>query len=123
MIHFAYPNVAQGSFLGCGRYVAWPAAQPPPPGYSAATITEVTNPQAVYAAALDLAPALRTMEDTALVYERRDRAEQDYRGDSLDLAYLLATIHCAWPLRLGTESYGGDIWCTGRITYLAAQPW
>ena len=68
MIHFAYPNVAHGTFLGCGRYVAWPAAQPPPQGYSVATIIEATNPQAVYAAALDLAPALHTMEDTALVY-------------------------------------------------------
>ena len=120
MIHFAYPNVAQGQFLGCGRYGAWPAEQTPPPGYHVATITEVTNPQAVYAAAQVLAPALRTMEVTALVYERRDRAEHDYRGDSLDLAYLLATILCAWPLRLGNESFPGDIWCTGRITYLAA---
>ena len=123
MIHFAYPNVAQGQFLGCGRYGAWPAEQTPPPGYHMATITEVTNPQAVYAAAQVLAPALRTMEVTALVYERRDRAEHDYRGDSLDLAYLLATIHCAWPLRLGHESAPGDIWCTGRITYLAGQAW
>jgi tetratricopeptide (TPR) repeat protein len=123
MIHFAYPNVAQGKFLGCGRYVAWPAAQPPPRGYHVAMITEATNPQAVYAAALDLAPALRAIEDTALVYERRDRAEQDYRGDSLDLAYFLATIHCVWPLRLGNGSHHGDIWCTGRITYLAGQPW
>lgn len=123
MIHFAYPNVAQGTFLGCGRYGVWPAEQTPPPGYHVATITEVTNPQAVYAAAQWLAPALRTMEDTALVYERRDRTEQAYRGDSLDLAYLLATIHCAWPLRLGNESAPGDIWCTGRITYLAGQAW
>jgi tetratricopeptide (TPR) repeat protein len=123
MIHFAYPNVAQGTFLGCGRYVAWPAAQPPPQGYTGAMSIESTNPQAVYAAALQLAPELRTMEDTALVYERRDRAEQEYRGDSLDLAYLLATIHCAWPLRLSNGSDHGDIWCTGRITYLAGQPW
>lgn len=123
MIHFAYPNVAQGQFLGCGRYVAWPAEQTPPPGYHVATITEVTNPQAVYAAAQWLAPALRPLEDTALVYERRDRTEQAYRGDSLDLAYLLATIHCAWPLRLDNASAPGDIWCTGRITYLAGQPW
>jgi len=123
MIHFAYPNVAQGQFLGCGRYGAWPAEQTPPPGYHVATITEVTNPQAVYAAAQVLAPALRTMEVTALVYERRDRAEHDYRGDSLDLAYLLATIHCAWLLRLGNERAPGDIWCTGRITYLAGQAW
>jgi tetratricopeptide (TPR) repeat protein len=123
MIHFAYPNVAHGTFLGCGRYVAWPSAQPPPQGYHVATITEATNPQAVYAAALHLAPELHTMEDTALVYERRDRAEQQYRGDSLDLAYLLATIHCACPLRLDTSSDQGDIWCTGRITYPTGRPW
>jgi tetratricopeptide (TPR) repeat protein len=123
MIHFAYPNVAHGTFLGCGRYGAWPAAQPPPPGYAVATSIASTNPQAVYAAALQLAPELRTMEDTTLVYERRDRAEQDYRGDSLDLAYLLATIHCAWPLRLGNGSDHGDIWCTGRVVYLTGQPW
>jgi hypothetical protein len=109
MIHFAYPNVAQGQFLGCGRYVAWPAEQTPPPGYHVGTLTEATNPQAVYAAAQLLTPAWRTMEDTALVYERRDRAEHDYRGDSLDLAYLLAIIHCAWPLRFGNESSPSDI--------------
>jgi tetratricopeptide (TPR) repeat protein len=123
MIHFAYPNVAQGQFLGCGRYVAVPAEAPAPPGYTVATLTEVTNPQAVYAAAQALAPALRTMEVTALVYERRDRAAHAYRGDSLDLAYLLATLSCVWPLRLDLGSAPGDIWCTGRITYLAGHPW
>jgi tetratricopeptide (TPR) repeat protein len=123
MIHFAYPNVAQGQFLGCGRYVAVPAEAPAPPGYTVATLTEVTNPQAVYAAALALAPALRTMEVTALVYERRDRAAHAYRGDSLDLAYLLATLSCVWPLRLDHGSAPGDMWCTGRITYLAGHPW
>ena len=123
MIHFAYPNVAQGQFLGCGRYVAVPAEAPAPPGYTVATLTEVTNPQAVYAAAQALAPALRMMEVTALVYERRDRAAHAYRGDSLDLAYLLATLSCAWPLQLDHESAPGDIWCTGRITYLAGHPW
>ena len=123
MIHFAYPNVVQGQFLGCGRYVALPAETPAPPGYAVATLTEVTNPQAVSAAAQALAPALRTMEYTALVYERRDRAEHAYRGDSLDLAYLLATLSCAWPLRLDKGGDTGDIWCTGRITYLAGHPW
>lgn len=123
MRHFAYPNVAQGQFLGCGRYLPWPAEQTPPPGYHVATLTEVTNPQAVYATAQHLAPELRTMEYTALVYEQRDRAEHDYRGDSLDLAYLLATLSCVWPLQGDNRHDRGDIWCTGRITYLAGQPW
>lgn len=122
MKHFAYPNVSFGAYLGCGRYVSWPRAQEPPAGYTPA-LADVSAPQVLNRAIQDLAPVLRSLEHDTRIYERRDPADQRYRGDSLNLAYLLVSLSGVWPLQLPWASGPGDIWCTGIITYAENAPW
>ncbi len=109
MLRFVYPNAAAEKFLGCGRYeVSFPndkagiePVTPDTPG-----IAEI------HAAALKFAPGLS--HAGKVIYETKDSPSEVYQGDSLDLAYFLAMIHCS---RQADLPYKGncDIWCTGSI--------
>jgi len=116
--HFAYPNVKQGQFVGCGRYTVFPFNQTPEKGYS------ISEPQSVNIAqiregALLLAPEISRSKQ--VVHESRDASEQKYIGDSLDLAYLLSLINRSRPLKSIFKKYG-DIWCTGCIDLNGKRP-
>ena len=108
MTRFAYPNVRASRFAGCGRYAVFFEATPEP-GYEEA-IPESSTISEVMDAILMLAP--ESSDAKRVVYETADDPDETYRGDSLDLAYLLAAIHCHRPLR---SEIAGDIWCTGSL--------
>lgn len=131
MMHFAYPNIGRDPkdntklyFIGCGRYLSLLPEQVPNNTYTLA------NPQqdfadvcSVQSAACFLARELwASTARKALVYETRDQSSPRYHGHSLELAYLLAFIRCARPLRLEQTGLSGDIWCTGTITCVADKP-
>lgn len=46
------------------------------------------------------------------VFEKRDRPEESYAGNSLHLAYVLAYISCHREVKMVCS---GDVWCTGKI--------
>jgi hypothetical protein len=119
MRHIAYPNVHQGQFACCVRYLSLPPHQAPGPSYHQA------NPRT---------PHLKVVHDAmqALVPERTDqlaqdtlgqvyeRADQDgvWQGTSLDLAYFLALVRCSRPCVLEAYAGLGDVWCTGELDVL-----
>ena len=120
MIRFAYPNVKANAslFIGCGRYAIFAIGEQPAEGYDVAR-PDTGSREDIREAALQFAPE-RSRSTSRVVYEIQDEPEQVYRGESLDLAYLLALINCAKPFRLDVS--GNDIWCTGRISFAGEQP-
>jgi tetratricopeptide (TPR) repeat protein len=121
MIHFAYPNIRSGKeFIGCGRFIvaddlpgsAYHLADPDSPN-----ITEIRT------VAENLVPDI--ISSIRHIFEKRDAPSIQYRGDSLDLAYLLAYINTAWSLKEGySTERNTDIWCTGAIDIKDRQhPW
>jgi len=121
MIHFAYPNIKEANnFIGCGRYIVsddipseeYDLADPDSPNMTEIrTVTENMVPDIV--------------SSNLQIYEKRDKPDQNYRGESLDLAYLLAYINTAWPLKKNEFTERNfDIWCTGAIDIKEMQnPW
>jgi len=110
VIRFAYPNVAKGQFIGCGRYLAHSSRQVLDSRYKVAE-PKAQNVSKIMAAAALLAP----VSQEAIVYEMQDEPAHGYQGDSLDFAFFLAQISCSRRLRLDSVSDSRDIWCTGRI--------
>ena len=109
MRHFAFPNVEilNHSFIGCGRYTA--AFDVPGAGYSL-PVSIVINK-----ATVERAVSLLTCETASTgknIYEKKDRSEKKYVGESMHLAYFLALIHCSRSLK---HTWKTDIWCTGSI--------
>ena len=109
MTHFAFPNVEvlHAAFIGCGRYLAAPSA--PGADYTAPTSVIINQ------AAADRAIALLTHEAAssgACLYEKKDRPDKKYVGESMHLAYFLASCH---RLRRLHRAWPRDIWSSGRI--------
>ena len=109
MTHFAFPNVEvlHAAFIGCGRYLAAPSA--PGADYTAPTSVIINQ------AAADRAIALLTHEAAssgACLYEKKDRPDKKYVGESMHLAYFLASCHRLRRLR---RAWPRDIWSSGRI--------
>ncbi len=110
MFHFAYPNKGRGKeFIGCGRYVALSYENMPEQGYKPAK-PDSKNISKITTAASLLVP---DSSDTGKgIYEIKDTPDEVYRGDSQDLAYLLALISRSKSVR---SDIPNDIWCTGSI--------
>jgi WD40 repeat protein len=114
MHHFAYPNTKdrEGTFIGCGRYVAFfPEKLPEGQGYEQAAPKVVKLTGTVYPTASRLAP--ESSASRKKIYERKDTPSEKYFGNSQNLAYLLALISRSRSLKW--EGIPGDIWCTGGI--------
>jgi len=52
-----------------------------------------------------------------VIFEKKDRPDIKYRGNSADLAYLLAHINRSHQLAFPNLNYAGDIWCTGIVKF------
>ncbi len=114
MLHFAYPNINEREqrFLGCGRYVALHADDAPVGSdYEPAAPKVITLTTKVYTAATLLSP--ESSVSTRKIYERKDRPEEKYFGNSQNLAYLLALINRSRAWRF--PEIPGDVWCTGSV--------
>ena len=111
MIRFAFPNVEilNGEFIGCGRYLA--AADPPGAPYSP-PVSVIINKATVTRALSLLIYEAGSAEKR--VYERKDRSDKKYVGESMHLAYFLAQLNCSRSFHY--KKWSGDIWCTGSIT-------
>jgi tetratricopeptide (TPR) repeat protein len=116
MVHFAYPNIKRGQFVGCGRFIVFEADQQLK-GYNIAT-PESSTLQDVIESASILAP--ERSDPGQLIYEKNDHDGFNYLGDSLDLAYLLVRISRSRTLQLTIGKR--DIWCTGCIELLGERP-
>src|SRR5262249_62145985 len=79
----------------------------------------------VHEAVEDLAPecvAQLFQSPSARLYETADREDRPWQGSSLDLAYLLALIHCCRSFMFDDAVEVGDVWCTGAIQLKERQP-
>jgi hypothetical protein len=114
MIHFAYPNadIMKSEFIGCGRYIA---SEKQPDKYKLPS--KIYNKTKLIAAAEILAH--ESFETDRIIYEKKDRPESVYMGESKNLAYLLAMISRSRELRLKLST---DIWCTGSIDVINDEP-
>ncbi len=116
MIHLAYPNILQpDEFIGCGRYHSLPldhSPEAPVPGYRRAE-SHTGDIDHLLRAIEHFAPDYGMQHPP--VYQQENGRDSEYGGRSLELAYLLAAIHCVRRLRLETTGLVGDLWCTGRI--------
>jgi hypothetical protein len=128
MIHLAYPNVEPVArkyvFRACVRYLSVSLSESPPQGYRPAS-PQSPNLKEVHEAAEDLAPECTVslfQQATARLYEKADTSDRTWQGSSLDLAYLLALIHCGRPLVFDNLEEVGDVWCTGAIQLKERQP-
>ncbi len=121
MIHFAYPNVIprDSEFIGCGRFASFLPGNIPKKEYKKA-ILETPNRKAVMRAAALLASD--SFKSEKIIYELKDEPDRTYRGDSMDLAYLLSYISCSRKLRLQRSKKRTDIWCTGCVSIAGATP-
>ncbi|NJL60305.1 MAG: hypothetical protein HC887_12400 [Desulfobacteraceae bacterium] len=118
-IHFAYPNVMPPNFIGCGRFAVLKQGNALPPDYCKA-VFNTPNKKIVNRAISLLAPD--AFRSDRVICEIRDEPDQNYRGDSMDLAYLLSFIRCSRKLRFENDSQAGDLWCTGMIGMEGAIP-
>lgn len=90
MIHFAFPNVEilNAKFIGCGRYVV---AQDDPGANYTPPSSIIINRATVERAVSLLAYESGTNGDK--IYEKKDRVDKKYVGESMHLAYFLAFIN------------------------------
>ena len=121
MIHLAYPNVESAAgqyvFRACVRYLSLPASQQAPEEYRPAS-PRTLNLKEIHEAVEELAPeCAEPFSDptAARLYEKADVLGRAWQGSSLDLAYLLALVHCGRSLVLEHIADVGDVWCTGAI--------
>ena len=117
MTRFAYPNVnslKEGKFLGCGRYFSADAENAPAENCGIVELN-IPSKSEVNLAVLKLAP--ESVESKKVVYETRDAADQAYKGESLDLAYVLTAVGRTRPIKQKIHSFSGDrdVWATGAI--------
>ncbi len=111
--HFAYPNVLPRSniYIGCGRYAVFPPEKEPDIAYQEVLEAPMTPNRNLLARALQLL-AVERYHSRNRLFHIQDQTEHIYQGDSLDLAWLLAQIHCSRNLCCPVN---GDIWCTGIL--------
>jgi hypothetical protein len=128
MIHLAYPNVepvaGEYVFRACVRYLSLASSQTPPQGYRPAS-PHTPNLKEIYEAVEELAPDCAEslfQRSSARLYEKADSFDRTWQGSSLDLAYLLALIHCGRSLVFDNAAEVGDVWCTGTIQLKERQP-
>ncbi|PID58867.1 hypothetical protein CSB45_02385 [candidate division KSB3 bacterium] len=113
MTYFVYPNIKRSQFIGCGRYLACEYA---PEGCEEAQ-PFVSDIAELKEAALAMAPE---HEGSAKrVFQQCSSSEDFFLGDSQDLAYLLALVHCSRQVHPGLPE---NIWCTGTIEFNAHGP-
>jgi len=117
MHRFAYPNVIpqQSEFIGCGRYLAIPADQAGMGDSAVKDGPETPDLSHLRRSIETLAP--ESYDSEKIIFERKDRPEKTYRGNSADLAFLLAHISRARSLVFPDTHYTGDIWCTGIVKF------
>lgn len=117
-MRFAYPNVSQEKFIGCGRYVALlPKEVPEEEGYELATSKTRNLIQDVYSVVSLIAP--ESFVTKQKIYEIKDQ-DRIYQGSSQNLAFFLTLISRSRTIKL--ERIHGDIWCTGSITLREGHP-
>ncbi len=112
--HFAYPNVLPRSniYIGCGRYAVFPPEKEPEnSAYKEVLEAPMTPNRNLLARAVQLL-AVERYHSRNRLFHIQDQTEHIYQGDSLDLAWLLAQIHCSRELCCPVT---GDIWCTGIL--------
>ncbi len=111
--HFSYPNVLprSGVYIGCGRYAVFPPDREPAQIYEEVLDAPMTPNRNLLLRAVQLLVAERFQSQNRL-FHIQDQGEYTYQGDSLDLAWLLAQIHCVRKLRYPLDK---DIWCTGVL--------
>jgi hypothetical protein len=117
--HLAYPNVIprERRFIGCGRYGVFLPGDTPK-SYQPLDETPNTPNRMVLDHAMQiLGPEGYASLET--IHEKKDRPDQRYQGDSLDLAYLLAHILRGRKFR---SAFPGDLWCTGAVQISEGQP-
>ncbi len=112
-MHFAYPNVLPRSkkFIGCGRYTVFADNEEIAAEYSEACETPNTPNRTTLKRAAQLLAA-ESFDSSLLIYHKKDRPEETYQGDSLDLAWFLAHVMRSAK---ADHQVTGDIWCTGVI--------
>ncbi|MDM8524958.1 CHASE2 domain-containing protein [Desulfococcaceae bacterium HSG8] len=118
MTYFVYPNanIKSKQFEGLGIFEASSLDKEPSTGYKIANnlqgrtvrFTETRH------SAVILAPD--SAETGLIIYEKK---EDNFIGDSLDLAYLLALISRSRKLRFKTDG----IWSTGQIDIKGTRPY
>jgi len=115
-IHFAYPNVKsigdEQKWLGCGRFIAYKNDSCPEGYYQneqprTTSFSKIVEIQSIL--------AKESITSNKVIIEKKDKIDESYRGQSLDLAYLLALISKIKKLNIDNKVYRGDIWCTGVI--------
>jgi hypothetical protein len=115
MMHIAYPNAYDGQFRACVRYLSLPLDQAPGlPYVPVRPANLIANLDDIRQVRLYLIPKWLERSQGTDVYAKPDLPGV-WQGDSLDLAYLLASIRCVRPLVLETLKGSGDVWCTGVI--------
>jgi len=110
MIHFAYPNVKETEYIGCGRYIGLSKKDALERGYREAE-PKTPNIHKIRTAVSLIAP--ESFDSEQIIYEKKDRTSELYAGGSQDLAYLLALVSTSRSISVRLT---GDIWCTGHVT-------
>jgi hypothetical protein len=123
MMHFACPNVYQGQFAGCVRYLSLPPSQEPGLPYQEARPRTPHLPE-VYDAMQALVPERAEQLDQGTLGQVYETADQvgGWQGTTLDFAYLLALVRCSRPLVPEACADLGDVWCIGEIGFLMDTP-
>ena len=112
-IHLAYPNVLprEDRFIGCGRYAIMEPGVKPNSSYQEIEDTPNT-PNRLHLEHVMQLLGPEAYDTSRTVFEKKDRPDRQYLGDSLDMAFLLAHIHRAGNFRI---TVNGDLWCTGVV--------
>ncbi len=116
---FVYPNadIRNERFIGCGRLAGFRVDEEPEDGYE---IPDFDSSELGHVSEAASILVRESVDSNCYICEKKDDPSEDYRGDSLDLAYLLATISCSRTLTLRLSNR--DIWCTGCIEIAGATP-
>jgi len=119
MHRFAYPNVipkkAEAQFIGCGRYKAMPSERAGTEDIAIKDGPETPDLSHLRRSVEILAPD--SYDSEKIIFEKKDRPDRIYRGNSADLAWLLAHINRARSLAFPNLNYPDDIWCTGIVKF------
>ena len=120
IIHFAYPDVAKNSFFGCGRYLSLPVEQEPGENYTLVR-PDTGNLGEVRRAVFRLVPEWQEHGYKFQIYEKHDTTDT-YGDNSIDLAYLLASVLSVRTLVVDEYLEFGDVWCIGSIYFVNGTP-
>jgi len=107
MTHFAYPNIKRSVFVGCGRFTV--SETIPGDEYELVEKLNIGNIAEIMDTVSRLSPL--SSSSPLHIYFTKDKPIEVYAGDSQNLAYLLALVHCSRKIKCQNK----DIWCTGSI--------